>query len=285
MKNRKINVDRPQLKTEEILARRNFDEVLTNHSVMTKPFYKHNWFIGTTGLASLGLIIGGTFAFQSTTNQNNSAVSDVYITDTAPPTTNIASAQSRYVAQYVDFKHEVENQEQSVPKTTQLTPKNQLPIEENFTPEKNNTKQDKVALTTNNKLEDKEAVAVAPINSDKKLTENYSADKSNNKSNSFLDMSPRISNKMGGTITRNELMSNKGITTEGDITIVHFELHLIDGLGGKVLKEEGNMLNQEMKEALEGVGKGETIYIENIRGKVKNGKEVRLNPLRYVLMN
>lgn len=273
MKNRKINVDRPKLKSEEILSRRNFDEVMTNHNVMTKPFYKQNWFIGTTGLASLGLIIGGTLAFQDNT-KDSQVVSDTYITD-APPNKSIPENKS-FIVQVSDLKQETL---EVTKKKNELNPINTMPIEENFTQEieqisnENEVVSDKELETADLKTKvpnKKEPVVSAPADT---------------KSNAFLDMSPRISDKLGGSITRDELMDNKGITTEGDISIIHFELHLIDGLGGKVFEESGNHLNEEMKEALDDVGKGETIYFENIKGKIKDGREVKLNPLRYVLMN
>ena len=56
-------------------------------------------------------------------------------------------------------------------------------------------------------------------------------------------------------------------------------------LGGDVFEAESNQLNDEMKKALEKVEVGETIYFENIKARIKNGLEIRLNPLRYVLAN
>ena len=38
MKNRKINLDRPQLNADEITAGKNFDSVVRNHQIMSKPF-------------------------------------------------------------------------------------------------------------------------------------------------------------------------------------------------------------------------------------------------------
>jgi hypothetical protein len=44
MENRKININRPNISSEEILKRKNFNEVLSNYQIMTKPFYKTSWF-------------------------------------------------------------------------------------------------------------------------------------------------------------------------------------------------------------------------------------------------
>lgn len=275
MKNRKINVDRPQLTGEEIMARKNFEAIVRNHQVMSKPFYKQSWFFGTTGLASLGLIIGGTFAFQSSDEEDQ--LSSELLNTEAPP--NFTIPDNNYIVATSKFN---ETTNELTKKTIQINPLNISPIEENFTLEE----QQSVAETETNE----EGGDLARLNSERNemLTQDSNPvfeEKADDKPFSRMDMYPRISSKMGGGITRNELLDNKGITTEGDVSIIHFELHLIDGLGGKVFTEESNQLNQEMKDALENIGQGETIYFENIRGKVKNGAEVRLNPLRYVLMN
>ncbi|MDG1915573.1 MAG: hypothetical protein P8I55_13410 [Crocinitomix sp.] len=268
MKNRKINLDRPQLNADEITAGKNFDSVVRNHQIMSKPFYKQSWFFGTTGIASLGLIIGGTLAFQNSTE--NQVSTDMLNTD-APP--NLTVPDNNFIVMNPKSKQSFDD---LAKKTIVINLQNTTPIEETNTfenPIETNVIESLADVTTNNTEEIVTEVVpvveeIADVMSDPRMS-----------------MSPRISNKMGGSITRNELLDNKGITTEGDVNIIHFELHLIDGLGGKVFAEEGNQLNEDMKNALESVGQGETIYFENIRGKVKSGAEVRLNPLRYVLMN
>ncbi|NOQ74447.1 MAG: hypothetical protein GQ574_20725 [Crocinitomix sp.] len=268
MKNRKINLDRPQLNADEIMTGKNFESVVRNHQIMSKPFYKQNWFFGTTGIASLGLIIGGTLAFQNSTE--NLVSTDMLNTDAPPnltvPDNNFIVMNARTEQSFDDFAK----------KTIVINLENITPIEE--TPTLDNP-------TETNVIES--LADVATDNAEEIITAEVPEIENTNvvASNPSMDINPRISNKMGGSITRNELLDNKGITTEGDVNIIHFELHLIDGLGGKVFAEEGNQLNEDMKDALESVGQGETIYFENIRGKVKNGREVRLNPLRYVLMN
>lgn len=279
MKDRKINVDRPQLKSEEILGRRNFEEVVRNHQAMTKPFYKQNWFIGTTGLASLGLIIGGTLAFQNM-EASNQQTETVLNTD-APP--NLVVPENNLIVQNAEVSEATND---LAKQTIHFNQQNSEPIEENFTQEI--TQEDPVEMIADQpEIENTITEEVVEDTQEDVMPENTEpvVETPQNESNSFMDLTPRISNKMGGSITRNELLDNKGITTEGDVSIIHFELHLIDGLGGKVYEEESNQLNDEMKDALDNVEKGETIYFENIRGKIKNGTEVHLNPLRYVLMN
>lgn len=268
MKNRKINLDRPQLKADEIMAGKSFESVVRNHQIMSKPFYKQSWFFGTTGIASLGLIIGGTLAFQNSTE--NQVSTDMLNTD-APP--NLTVPDNNFI---VLNPRSEQSFDDITKKTIVVNLENSAPIEKTKTFE-NPTETNSIESLADVVTDEIEEIVIAevPIVEDKPVVA----------SNPSMNMSPRISDKMGGTITRNELLDNKGITTEGDVNIIHFELHLIDGLGGKVFAEEGNQLNEDMKNALESVGQGETIYFENIRGKVKNGIEVRLNPLRYVLMN
>lgn len=274
MKDRKINVDRPQLKANEILQGKDFEAIVRNHQFMSKPFYKQTWFYGTTGLASIGLIIGGTVAFQNSNSEYNLS-EELRHTD-APPNLSMP-ANNLLVSNESSLDKPIENLEEN---TIQINPQNISPIEEKTTFEKASKKQP----VQPNPIQDQTVEAdieVAEVIQKDPIPEIVNEEKPNK----ALDMFPRISDKIGGSITRNELFNNKGITTEGDISIIHFELHLIDGLGGKVYAEEGNQLNEEMMDALQNVSQGETIYFENIRGKVKNGKEVRLNPLRYVLMN
>jgi hypothetical protein len=73
----KINTDRPQLTSEEILARRNFDGLLqqlpaTSSQVIQKPFWKTGWFIGS--IATVAILAVGTWAYvsnQEDTKQQN----------------------------------------------------------------------------------------------------------------------------------------------------------------------------------------------------------------------
>ncbi|MGL4596785.1 MAG: hypothetical protein ACRCYO_04620 [Bacteroidia bacterium] len=64
----KINTDRPQLTSEEILARRNFDGLLqqlpaASGQVIQKPFWKSGWFIGS--FATVAVLAVGTWAYVS----------------------------------------------------------------------------------------------------------------------------------------------------------------------------------------------------------------------------
>lgn len=60
MKNSKIIVDRPPLDAKEIQAGMNFGQLMASYQVMSKPFYKTKWFFGTAGMASIGLLVGGS---------------------------------------------------------------------------------------------------------------------------------------------------------------------------------------------------------------------------------
>lgn len=286
MKNRKINVDRPQLTAQEVMAGKNFESVLRNHQMMSKPFYKQTWFYGTVGFASIGLILGGAWLFQDEPGERLNQQSPI----TAAPPSEEMSRPNLLAANFVSDEYPMDNPD----KTIQLNPSKSEHIEENTTSQENVTESDQSNQVINEttvidvndnqeELEQQTSVKETEVAGD---VEAPVPDQPKEVERNFaLDMSPRISNKLGGSITRGELLDNKGITTEGDVNVIHFELHLIDGLGGKVLTEDSNQLNDEMKAALEAVGAGETIYFENIRGKIKDGQEVRLNPLRYVLMN
>jgi hypothetical protein len=263
MKNRKMNIDRPHIDSKEIQAGMNFGQLMVGYQAMSKPFYKSNWFFGTTGLASIGLIVGGTFAFQSPDEQEHSNAD--LLSDSPPP--EITVPQNTLLA--VNSGTSVAPGE-IMPETIQITKENQVTDDKKPTPliedQSGKVEVDEQIVTVN--------VAETAVDHSDKQT-----------GNEIMDLTPRINGIMNGDITREDLFNNKGITTGSDVSIIHFELHLIDGLGGKVFEEESNQLSEEMKNALLNTGKGETIYFENIKGRTSDGRVVRLNPLRYVLLN
>lgn len=263
MKNRKINLDRPTIDSKEIQAGMNFGQLMVGYQAMSKPFYKTNWFFGTTGLASIGLIVGGTFAFQSP-DENEKMEQVQLITDAPPPEIVTQDKEEElFVLNAETFETFDDKKEEVVIN-------------------KNKSKHEKIVTPLVEKND--EIIPEIPVTDEVKKTVVVEQPQNKNEFN-VIDLTPRINGKMNGTITREDLLDNKGITTGSDVSIIHFELHLIDGLGGKVFEEESNQLNQDMKTALHRIGKGETIYFENIKGKTSDGRVVRLNPLRYVLLN
>jgi len=259
MKNRKLNLDRPQINSKEIQAGMNFGLVMTGYQAMSKPFYKSNWFFGTAGLASIGLIVGGTFAFQSP-GESERLKSGELISD-APP--EITVPDNKLIALNSLPEPVIVDNE------TILINKNQIKHDKTNTP---------VVSTNSENIQE-------IIVSEEQVLQPLADDSEKKNQFDLNDLTPRINGKLNGDITRSDLLDNKGITTGSDVSIIHFELHLIDGLGGKVFEEESNQLNQEMRSAIENVTQGETVYFENIKGKTSDGKVVRLNPLRYVLLN
>lgn len=262
MKNRKMNLDRPPLDQKEIQMGMNFGQLMVSYQAMSKPFYKTKWFFGTAGMASIGLIVGGTFAFQSS-DQTMESQANLSITDSPPVTLIPNSEKEELIAMnYTE-----------APVVEETTPTEFNPVKK--------TKHDKKNTSV---------TIPEPVNISQE-SDNSSDSKSNaqiaEQKSGFepIDLTPRINGKMNGDITREDLLDNKGLTTNADVSIIHFELHLIDGLGGKVFEEESNQLSKEMKEALKNVNQGEMIYFENIKGKTPEGHVVRLNPLRYVLLN
>jgi hypothetical protein len=263
MKNRKMNLDRPPLESKEIQAGMDFGQLMITYQVMSKPFYKTKWFFGTAGMASIGLIVGGTIAFQS--SDETQQVSVIPELTEAPPLTVV---QNNRPDELLAVNYSGDTGEKTT-ETFQVQTKKKV-NDKNLTPIINSDQ--------NEPIVEAPVIQTAVINqSDENPDEKAGFDP--------MDLTPRINGKMNGEITREDLMDNKGLTTNSDVSIIHFELHLIDGLGGKVFEEESNQLNQQMKTALGGVEKGETIYFENIKGKNSDGFIVRLNPLRYVLLN
>jgi len=271
MKNRKINLDRPRIDSNEIQSHMDFNRVLENFNIMSRPFYKSTWFLGTTGLASLGLIIGGTIAFQ---DPNSHEVDRNLANTDAPPDLTVPdNSLIALNANFNDVTADLAKETLKLYSHNLNNTNNEEIYEDNSTLENN---------ATNNTNENSENNADETVTDITDPTEVVVDDR-----NGFsrLDLNPKICGKLDGGITREELLDSRGITTGGNISIVHFELYLIDGLDGQVFVEDGNQLNEEMKSAIERVLIGETIFFENIRGKSKSGDIVRLNPLRYTLLN
>ncbi|MEO9531229.1 MAG: hypothetical protein ABJG68_12105 [Crocinitomicaceae bacterium] len=269
MKRLKINLDRPQVDSKSIQARKDFDSLAKNHSLMSKPFYKSPWFFGATGLASVGVIVGSAVIFQDAPE----SVPD-YLTEQLPAITTDAPPQENQIIALNNPNESKTKIDELVKETFSLSNQQNETYDNNFTLEQ--TENPEITDITEIPILDKDEVA-EEVNDEvvKPVTPKIEN----------VDLSPKIGGKVNGAISKEELFDNKGITTELDVNVIHFELHLIDGLGGKVFREESNQLNAEMKEAIQKIGTGETIYFENIKGETERGEVVRLNPLRYVLMN
>lgn len=260
MKRMKFNLDRPELDSKSIQARKDFDTLMKNYSIMSKPIYKSPWFFGTVGLATVGLAVT-TSVMMYDSQDDISQLEAINQTDESPPlvesTVEGLVSLSGGVSKHFD---ELAKQTLSYSESLNSEDETAHPVIE-----------DKIDLVKHD---------VEVVDDENVLQKNVVTPNPNEE---FLNA--KISGKFNGAISREELFDNKGITVGSDVSVVHFELHLIDGLGGKVFQEEGNQLNGEMKDALKQIDQGETIYFENIKGKTKKGDVVRLNPLRYVLMN
>ena len=74
---KKVNVNRPDMSSEEILKRKNFDSVLKQHTIINKPFYKKPWFLSGAGIAVLATVAAIVFKVNTTDNVNINAVNSV----------------------------------------------------------------------------------------------------------------------------------------------------------------------------------------------------------------
>lgn len=81
MTNRKMNLDRPNLNSEQISARQNFDQVLSKHLLSKPPVWKNPWFWGPTGLASIGIALFFSVNYLNSQNETNDKTNTLAITD------------------------------------------------------------------------------------------------------------------------------------------------------------------------------------------------------------
>lgn len=259
----KINVDRPKMSSKDISSKMNFEDILSNHKVMTKPFYKSTWFFGVTGLATVSLIAGSMY----TLNQEG---------DELYQSPQIVSNSIPLMEKEVDFEMKKIVKLEPVLTEKPIENKPTLKIEET-----KHKKKSKVKITpiteTEIEIKKEKPEPVSKV-ADKSLAEIP-------KTFSFLDLHPRISGKMDGKITKKELFSEDGITTNSDVEIISFQLHVVNGVSSKVFDSADNKLNSEMKLAIEKINVGEEVYFEKIQGKATTGEIFRLSPIRYVLLN
>ena len=72
MKNVKINVDRPQIKSEDIASKQNFNKVLNGYQKLKPPIFKNPWFYGAIGVASIAILFTiGSINLNSDKHENN----------------------------------------------------------------------------------------------------------------------------------------------------------------------------------------------------------------------
>ncbi|MCH2234523.1 MAG: hypothetical protein MK078_09745 [Crocinitomicaceae bacterium] len=258
MKNIKFNVDRPEITSEEIMGKQNFEEVLAGHRFMKKPFYKSSWFIGTAGLASLGLIVGGALSFKLESDVSMEGDELAIVNEGVPPEQDNIIPIGNYLS--LTFNSERETHEEidneDLIEYDEITTLVDEVIEEE--------------ILVPNQEEPVEDVVEEVVESPKKFNR--------------LDLHPRISGRINGNITKEELFDEEGLVTATDVEVVSFELHIIDGSGGRVYVQTGHELSEEMKNSILNAEPGQTIYFEKIRGVSESGVEVGLNPLRYTIL-
>lgn len=267
MKNVKVNLDRPPVDSKSIQANKDFNGLMKNHAMMSKPFYKSPWFVGATGLASISLV-AGIVAY----NYSDPVPDENLVETQSPP--ELTVPDNRIIAFNSDINPKT-NTDDLVKDTFKYSEYNQNNLDDN-TPTLEDSNPN--PIQSDNLSNNQDNIDVDAVTHDD-MHKKVSSD------DAYTSLLPRIGGKANGAITKEQLFDNKGITTESDVSVIHFELHLIDGLGGKVFEEESNQLTAEMKAALKKITSGETIFFENIKGKTEDGDIVRLNPLRYVLMN
>jgi len=253
----KINLDRKGISSKEILEKMDFDQLLDNHMILSKPFYKTKWFYGVTGLATVTLIVSSAYSINMEGDKIQSK--QKLLSNIVP---HVLMKDHQNMKNVLIEKEEKEN----IPIIEQKQIK---PIE------KTNTFEN---------LKTKESTSKKEITLEVKIKKEESVDE-NKKVFNMLDLYPRISGKLNGSITKEELFNDEGLKTNTEIEIISFELHLVDGVGGKVFSNKGNTLNTEMKTALTKVSSGGEIYFEEINGQAPTGEILRLSPLRYVLLN
>ncbi len=80
---RKININRPQISSDEINQRKNFDSVLKTHLKASKPFFKKTWFLSSVVVSAVAVVATILLLNNNTkTNSNEQLVENVLPTNT-----------------------------------------------------------------------------------------------------------------------------------------------------------------------------------------------------------
>jgi len=74
---RKVNIDRPEISSEEIAQRKNFNSVFKNHAtVSAKPVLKNPWFLSSVVVATVAVVATVLFLNQKSTTNNQQPLTD-----------------------------------------------------------------------------------------------------------------------------------------------------------------------------------------------------------------
>lgn len=84
MENRKMNLDRPKINSEEIQKRQDFNQLINKIKIPKKPFYKTYGFWGVIGIATVAIPL----LINTLSTNNNSIVDDNNITLASQPPSN-----------------------------------------------------------------------------------------------------------------------------------------------------------------------------------------------------
>lgn len=260
----KINVDRPKMSSEDISKQMNFEDILSSHKIMAKPFYKSTWFFGVTGLATVSLIAASVYTLNK---EGDELYRNIQVVENVSKTTEIDLIDTKVIDLNLNEPIKIDE-----------------PIDTKPTLKIEHTKPEQ-KITTDNPIEPQKKSVEEVVES--KPVSKVANESTNEipKTFSFMDLHPRISGKIDGNITKDELLDDKGLTTNSDVEIISFQLHVVGGMSSKVFNSEGNTLNSEMKLALKDVNVGEEVYFEKIKGKATTGEVFRLSPIRYVMLN
>ena len=262
----KINVDRPKMSSKEISKQMNFEGILSSHKVMAKPFYKSTWFFGVTGLATISLIAASVYTLNQ---EGDELYRNMQVVDNVSITANTE-------ADLIDNTIIELNLNEPIKIEKPIDTKPTLKI---VNTESNKNRSENSTLEPQEKIEE-EKIESKPIS--KVANESINEIP---KTFSFMDLHPRISGKIDGKITKDELMDDEGLTTNSDVEIISFQLHVVEGMSSKVFDSKGNKLNSEMRLAIENINVREEVYFEKIKGKSTTGEVFRLSPIRYVMLN
>jgi len=81
MEKHKVNLDRPNISAEEVKAKQNFDQIISNYHITPKSFFQKGWFWGSVGLASVAALAVFSFTSLNSSDDGNDKKNTSMVTD------------------------------------------------------------------------------------------------------------------------------------------------------------------------------------------------------------
>ena len=261
----KVNLDRNKLSSEYINSKQDFDKVLHHVKAAKPPVWKSYWFYGTTGLASIALIVSVAFYNpEKNVNDNNITLAQEQQHNKKTAAVLFADVKgSKMVSEFkadsnneskVRADHELINKE---PSPSKLQKTSIAAVEE--TKFQNVTQLEKTAI---------EVISSEVIETPEKK----------------LNQLPNINGVFYGDIEFNQFCGSEGIKVNSEVEITEFKIQYTSLKGDKTELIKGAKVPSSVCEEIRAYGVDQMLFITQISGVDDLGKKHSYLPMNVTLV-